>query len=146
MESLVSDIPRHDQIDAGSCIKDANGFRLDVGNASVGPIAAVVRVSATVCILTTDTKLILEDLSRSDPVSSKMNSGLGDSISIGSSLLLRPESRPCSGIREQVQAPTPSNDVIDLTSVRVAANSKQSSLQILNRVEVRIKKFLLRAN
>ncbi|KAE9241109.1 hypothetical protein PF001_g5648 [Phytophthora fragariae] len=65
---------------------------------------------------------VFENIPRADPASSVMNSDLGDTLSVGSSLLLRSESSRSSGI-------------IDLTSIRISTSSNQSSLQILNRVE-----------
>ncbi|KAE9038093.1 hypothetical protein PR002_g6210 [Phytophthora rubi] len=118
-DSSGSGIPKHDQIESSS-IKGDKGIRLEVGN--IGPIAAIARVSATLCILTTDAKLVFENIPRADPASSVMNSDLGDTLSVGSSLLLRSESSRSSGI-------------IDLTSIRISTSSNQSSLQILNRVE-----------
>ncbi|KAG2823175.1 hypothetical protein PC118_g11583 [Phytophthora cactorum] len=108
VESLLSAPPRHEQIDASSSLKGTNGLRLDVENAGVGPIAAVAHVSPTVCILTTNTKLVLEEICRAAPA---LNSMLRNTISIETS------------------------DIIDLTSIRVSTRSAQSSLQILNRPE-----------
>ncbi|KAF1794574.1 WD40/YVTN repeat-like-containing domain [Phytophthora cactorum] len=129
--------PRHDQIDASSSLKGTNGLRLDVENAGVGPIAAVAHVSPTVCILTTNTKLVLEEICRAAPA---LNSMLRNTISIEtssvSSLIMHPRSctRPDTSTQEHVMS-SPS-DIIDLTSIRVSTRSAQSSLQILNRPEV----------
>jgi hypothetical protein len=139
LDPLPSEPARHDQIDASSSVRGSNGLRLDVGNASVGPIAAVARVSPTICIFTTDTKLILQDISRADPASSTKNSAIGNILPAAPpSLLLfpdSPQSSPTVDIREQA---TPSSSgIIDLTSMRVSSSSAQNALQILKRFEVR---------
>ncbi|ETO78771.1 hypothetical protein, variant 5 [Phytophthora nicotianae P10297] len=121
----------HVQIDASSSLKGTNGLQLDVENASVGPIAAIARVSPTICIIATDTKLILEDISRAAPA---LNSMLKNTIPIEtpsvSNLVLQPGSS--TDIQEQIASS--SSDIIDLTSMRISSSS-QSSLQILNRTE-----------
>ncbi|KAG6574436.1 uncharacterized protein IUM83_07178 [Phytophthora cinnamomi] len=131
-DSLLSGLPKHDQINVSS--SGGKGLLLDT---SVGPIGAVARVSPTICILATDTKLIVEGISRADLVISAMGTERRETLSAGSdnspSLLLRPESPYRLNIREQMVAP--SSDIIDLTSIRVSTSSNQSSLQILNRVD-----------
>ncbi|KAJ8550552.1 hypothetical protein ON010_g10517 [Phytophthora cinnamomi] len=114
-DSLLSGLPKHDQINVSS--SGGKGLLLDT---SVGPIGAVARVSPTICILATDTKLIVEGISRADLVISAMGTERRETLSAGSdnspSLLLRPESPYRLNIREQC--------------------SNQSSLQILNRVDL----------
>ncbi|ETI50064.1 hypothetical protein, variant 1 [Phytophthora nicotianae] len=131
VDALLLEPPMHVQIDASSSLKGTNGLQLDVENASVGPIAAIARVSPTICIIATDTKLILEDISRAAPA---LNSMLKNTIPIEtpsvSNLVLQPGSS--TDIQEQIASS--SSDIIDLTSMRISSSS-QSSLQILNRTE-----------
>ncbi|KAI9997340.1 hypothetical protein PInf_001136 [Phytophthora infestans] len=132
-DAFPSEPPTQDQIDASGSLKGTNGLRLDIGNASVGPIAAVARVTPTICILATDSKVVLEDISRAAPVLNPIFSHtLPIETSSVSSLLLHPGSSTRADIQERVASS--SNDIIDLTSIRISSSS-QSSLQILNRTE-----------
>lgn len=132
-DAFPSEPPTQDQIDASGSLKGTNGLRLDIGNASVGPIAAVARVTPTICILATDSKVVLEDISRAAPVLNPIFSHtLPIETSSVSSLLLHPGSSTRADIQERVASS--SNDIIDLTSIRISS-SFQSSLQILNRTE-----------
>ncbi|CAI5741102.1 unnamed protein product [Peronospora destructor] len=131
VESLLLESPKHDQIDARTPLKGIRTNELNIGNANVGPIAAVARVSSTVCIFTTDTKLVVEDITRPD-IAENMKPYLNGTGS-ASTLLLHPINSPCQDIREHDVAS--SSHVIDLTSIRVSASSIENSLQILNHVE-----------
>ncbi|KAF4046447.1 hypothetical protein GN244_ATG00833 [Phytophthora infestans] len=132
-DAFPSEPPTQDQIDASGSLKGTNGLRLDIGNASVGPIAAVARVTPTICILATDSKVVLEDISRAAPALNPIfSSTLPIETSSVSSLLLHPGSSTRADIQERVASS--SNDIIDLTSIRISS-SFQSSLQILNRTE-----------
>ncbi|CAI5703537.1 unnamed protein product [Peronospora effusa] len=139
VESLLSESPKHDHIDARTSLKDIGTNQLNTGNASVGPIAAVARVSPTVCILTTDTKLIVEDITRPDLATASVNmepqlNGTGSA----STLLLRTMDSHCQEIREHGVAS--SSDVLDLTSIRVSTSSIEKPFHILNHIEVRNQK------
>ncbi|KAL3671903.1 hypothetical protein V7S43_002570 [Phytophthora oleae] len=134
VESVHSEPPHHVQFDATSSSKGINGQRMNIGTASVGPIAAIARVSPAICILTTDSQIVLEDISRAAPA---LNSMPRNTISVErpstSNHLLHPETpyRP----KTQEQTATSSSDIIDLTSIRISTNSTQNLLQILNRAE-----------
>ncbi|CAI5741081.1 unnamed protein product [Peronospora destructor] len=122
VEFLLLESPKHDQIDARTPLKGIGTNELNIGNANVGPIAAVARVSSTVCIFTTDTKLVVLDIAEN--MKPYLN-GTGSA----STLLQHPINSPCQDIREHDVAS--SSHIIDLTSIRVSA----SSLQILSHVE-----------
>ncbi|KAL4175967.1 hypothetical protein KRP22_000924 [Phytophthora ramorum] len=135
VSASLTNPPRHNQIDASSSLNGSNGLRLDIGMGSVGPIAAVSRLSPTICILTTDTKVILEDISRASSGISTLNSEIRKTIGTRStsSLLLGSESTQHLTIREEAEES--SSGIINLMSMRVSSSSARSSLQILNHVE-----------
>ncbi|CAH0517153.1 unnamed protein product [Peronospora belbahrii] len=126
VESLLSESPQHDRIDANSHLKGIQD--------SVGPISAVARVSPTVCILTTDTRLVLGDITRAGfAIASESIKPDSSGTGTVSSLFVRPARSYCQDVQEY--GLTSSSDIIDLTSMRVSTSSVQNPLLILNRVE-----------
>ncbi|GMF13120.1 unnamed protein product [Phytophthora lilii] len=135
IDSLRTELPKHDQIDISSSLQGGKEIRLEVGNASFGPIAAITRISSSACIITTDTKLILEDIPRLNSAKNfNLRRTIPNETGVSSQLLLHSKDSQRVQIREE--AVRTSRDVIDLTSIRVSASSTQSSLQILNRIEL----------
>ena len=66
VNSLLFEHPKHDQIDVNA-IESADKRVMTAAKGCAGQIAAVARVSPTMCVCTTDTKLILEDTTREYP-------------------------------------------------------------------------------
>lgn len=130
--------------------------RLDIEQARIGSVSALVRISSALCVLSTDIPLVFEEVRVGEKPQTKSSvvmrakrntEDAGDFMTLrmphqesaksSSSLLADLTGRTRATIEvisEHVQVPNP-QEILDLTSLRISASSSaRCSLQILGQV------------
>lgn len=103
-----------------------------------GGIAAVARVSAGMCVVTTDTPVVFQEALASSPFSATLHENHASDFLLRIRDASSPDSSSASSQLVVGRGSPPESDlIVDLTSLRVTApSSSLSSLQIIHRPEV----------